>query len=119
MKGLRAMANDIIQVIEKSATDFRPSHHIGNGEAAQIYAPSTSACTAWFSRAVVVNNTEIPAMQVYTISAGTSDLFTPVDSNVEIEYYVGPPSTQEAQKIGAASNGHTIIVGSAGHPARH
>ena len=102
----------------RGGTNYRPTHHIDNGKAIEITAPKTHDCGVSFTLVVTVKSTgsELPVGDVCQIVKNTTETFTPVDSNTEIDYTVGPyPPIADV----AASQTHTVIVGSSGVFGKH
>ena|SRR5271163_2987375 len=115
------MANDEIQVIVRGGTDYRPTHHIDTGGAMDISAPKAHDCGVSFTLVVTVKSTgaNLPVGNVCKIAKNTTETFTPVDTDTEIDYTVGPyPPTSEAHRA-AASQAHTVIIGSSGLTHKH
>lgn len=115
------MANDEIQVIVRGGTDYRPTHHIDNGGAIDITAPKAEDCGVSFTLVVTVKSTglNLPAGTVCKIAKNTTETFTPVNTDTEIYYTVGPYPPALEGHAGAASQAHTVIVGSSGFRHKH
>jgi hypothetical protein len=115
------MANDEIQIIVRGGTDYRPTHHIDNGGGMDISAPKADDCGVSFTLVVTVKSTgsNLPAGTICKIAKNTTETFTPVNADTEIDYTVGPYPPTSVAHAGAAAQAHTVIVGSSGHTHKH
>jgi len=115
------MAHDLTFVIEENNA-YTTAHLILSGEAV-VFTPLMNECAVWFSTPPDRTDPKyIPYDEKNKkfLLKGASDgtlsykfIFDSVDFGGRFQYFVGPPD-DGGKALGAASSGHTVIVGGVG-----